>query len=144
MSARLKGRRRAVNALFVDVARWAGEHDGVKGVALVGSYAHGKERMASDVDLMILADNPDALADGDWFVQIGPDARFIRAETWGRVRERRFRLRSGLLVELNFATESWADVPLDEGTRRVLEDGHRILYDTGPLRAAASAVRTDR
>ncbi|MDI9902255.1 nucleotidyltransferase [Rhodococcus sp. IEGM 1409] len=144
MSARLKGRRRAVNALLVEVARWADEHDGVKAVVLVRSYAHGKERMASDLDLMILAENPEALANEGWFVQIRPDAHFVRAASWGPVRERRFRLRSGLLVELNFATESWADVPLDGGTRRVLEDGHRVLYDTGPLRVAASAVRTDR
>lgn len=144
MSARLKGRRRAVNLLLVDVERWADEHDGVKAVALVGSYARGAERMASDLDLMILAENPEALADEGWFVQIRPHARFIRAANWGPVRERRFRLGSGLLVELNFATESWADVPLDGGTRRVLEDGHRILYDTGPLRVAASAVGIDR
>lgn len=144
MSARLKGRRRAVNALLVDVERWAAEHDGVKAVALVGSYAHGRERMASDVDLMILAEDPDALADGNWFVHIRPDVRFVRAANWGPVRERRFRLRSGLLVELNFATPSWADLPHDAGTRRVLEDGHRILYDTGPLRVATSAGRTAR
>jgi predicted nucleotidyltransferase len=144
MSARLKGRRRAVNALLVDVERWAAEHDDVKAVALVGSYARGAERMASDLDLMILADDANALANEDWFVRLRPDARFIRAANWGPVRERRFRLRSGLLVELNFASESWADVPLDAGTRRVLEDGHRILYDTGPLRVAASAVGIDR
>ena len=57
MSARLKGRRRAVNALLVDVERWAAEHDDVKAVALVGSYARGAERMASDFDLMILAED---------------------------------------------------------------------------------------
>ncbi|MCW2089313.1 hypothetical protein [Rhodococcus qingshengii] len=51
---------------------------------------------------------------------------------------------NALLVELNFASESWADLPLDAGTRRVLEDGHRILYDTGPLRVATSAGRTAR
>ena len=62
MSARLKGRRRAVNALLVDVERWAAEHDDVKAVALVGSYARGAERMASDLDLMILADDANALA----------------------------------------------------------------------------------
>jgi predicted nucleotidyltransferase len=144
MSARLKGRRRAVNALIVDVERWAAEHDDVKAVALVGSYARGAERMASDVDLMILAEDPDAVVNGDWFMQIRPNARFVRAANWGPVRERRFRLRSGLLVELNIATESWADVPLDEGTRRVLADGHRILYDTGPLDVATGAARTPR
>lgn len=66
MSARLKGRRRAVNALLVDVERWAAEHDDVKAVALVVLW-RGAERMASDLDLMILADDANALANEDWF-----------------------------------------------------------------------------
>jgi hypothetical protein len=67
-------------------------------------------------------------------------ARLIRTEQWGPVRERRFRLTSGLIVELGIAPSSWADDPLDQGTRRVLRDGHRIVYDTGLLGRAAATV----
>jgi hypothetical protein len=55
--------------------------------------------------------------------------------------ERRYRLRSGLLVEFGFASAGWAVVPLEAGTRRVLEDGHRVLFDDGILTAASEAAK---
>lgn len=96
--------------------------------------------MASDVDLVVLSDSPESLQDAAWFERLQPGARLIRSEAWGPVRERRFRLMSGLILELGVAPSSWADVPLDEGTRRVLSDGHRVLYDTGLLGRAAATV----
>jgi hypothetical protein len=96
--------------------------------------------MASDVDLVVLSDTPDSLEDAAWFRQLEPGARLIRSEVWGPVHERRFRLVSGLIVELGIGPSRWADVPLDEGTRRVLRDGHRVLYDTGLLGRAAATV----
>jgi predicted nucleotidyltransferase len=140
MTARLKGRRRAAQKIISDVAAWAKLDDSVRAVVLVGSYARGAERMASDVDLVVLSDTPGTLHDARWFGQLRPGTRLVRSKAWGPVRERRFRLASGLIVELGIAPASWADVPLDEGTRRVLSDGHRILYDTGPLGRAATAV----
>ena len=43
-------------------------------------------------------------------------------------------------MELGIAPSSWAEVPLDAGTERVLRDGHRILYDTGVMAHASAAV----
>ena len=55
------------------------------------------------------------------------------------------RLRSGLYVESSCVPLSWAAVPLDAGTRRVLADGDRIIYGTGLLRAAVADLElTDR
>ncbi len=96
--------------------------------------------MASDVDLVVLSDNPATLEDAVWFERLRPGARLIRSKVWGPVRERRYRFASGLIVELGIAPSSWADVPLDEGTRRVLSGGHRILYDTGLLGKASATV----
>lgn len=53
MTPRLKGRRRAAQQIISDVATWAKQEDKVRAVALVGSYARGAERMASDVDLAV-------------------------------------------------------------------------------------------
>jgi hypothetical protein len=83
--------------------------------------------MASDVDLVILGDDP--------------GERLVRSQRWGPVQERRYRLRSGLLVEFGFAPVDWAAVPLEAGAQRVLEDGHRVLFDDGTLTAASEAVR---
>ena len=80
---RLKGRQRAVRAVIDDVRAWAAERDDVQAVVLVGSYARRAERMGSDVDLMVLTDDPDRLADSGWFDVLRPGARLIRAMRWG-------------------------------------------------------------
>jgi hypothetical protein len=54
--------------------------------------------------------------------------------------ERRVRLRSGLIVEFGLSTPSWAGVPLDEGTARVLSDGCRIVVDDGTMAAALASI----
>jgi predicted nucleotidyltransferase len=141
MTVRLKGRRREAARVVSEVEEWARADDRVRAAALVGSYARGAERMASDVDLVILADDPDSLTDASWFVALHPGARLVRSQQWGPVQERRYRLRSGLLVEIGFVPVDWAAVPLEAGTRRVLEDGHRVLFDDGILTAASEAVR---
>ena len=140
MTARLKGRRREAERLLGRLTRWGEGEPTVKVVLLVGSYARGSERLASDLDVMILSDEVDRLADSEWFPREFHGARHLRDGDWGPVRERRYRLRSGLQVELDFAPVSWAAVPLDTGTRRVLEDGHRVLYDPSGVVAEAVAI----
>ena len=96
--------------------------------------------MASDLDLVILSDDPGQLIDRDgWWSFLG-DARLIRTQAWGVVVERRLELAPALEVELNIASRTWARVPLDAGTRKVLSDGARPLFDPEGLlqRALAS------
>ena len=142
MTARLKGRRGHAHRLIADLTRWAEQDPGISALCLVGSYARGCERMASDVDVVVLCSELDSysLATG-WFRRLRPDGRLLRLARWGPVQEQRWRLRSGLLAEIGLAAVSWADVPLDAGTRRVLSDGHRILHDPhGTLARAATAL----
>jgi hypothetical protein len=140
MTARLKGRRREAAAVVDAIARWAVGQDSVLAVAVVGSYARGAERMASDVDIVIIAKDPQRFTDVVWFRGLRPRARLIRSMPWGPVLERRMRLPSGLHIELDFAPVTWAAVPLDPGTRRVLGNGHRIISDSGILAAAVAAL----
>lgn len=139
VSARLKGRRRQAELIALDVARWARARDDVEVVALVGSYARGAERMASDVDLVIVTPHFARLAaDASWFEQLRPGSTLIRAMAWGPLLERRYRLRGGLHVELGLVSPTWAALPLDPGRRRVLSDGHTVLYDAHGLFSRAS------
>ncbi len=121
------------------VAGWAKRQEDVTALALVGSYAYDRPRMGSDVDLVLVSTDPDRHVHGiDWILPFDSQARLIRFATWGPLMERRVRLRSGLQVELGVVPVSWASVPLDSGTAKVLRDGCRILHD--PERVLENAV----
>jgi hypothetical protein len=48
---------------------------------------------------------------------------------------------NGLEVEYNFCERSWAAIPVDEGTRRVANDGLKILFDRkGKFAALQNAI----
>jgi hypothetical protein len=69
--------------------------------------------------------------------------RLIRRQDWGPLREIRLVRPSGFEVELGVAPLSWAGTdPVDAGTFRVINDGHRIVHDPdGSLAALANACR---
>jgi uncharacterized protein len=116
------------------VTAWAKLRSDIRGVALVGSHARGQPRADSDVDLLLLAENPSRFRDPAWLADLDlPPARW-RDEEYGPVWSRRVWLASGDEIELSFAPLSWADVsPIDPGTRKVVSDGCRILYDPDGL-----------
>jgi predicted nucleotidyltransferase len=130
VEACLEVRRRDVRRLLADVTDWARSRDDVDAVALVGSYARDQASMSSDVDVVVLTRAYADLADDvGWFLDLRPGSALIRSASWGPLLERRFRLTSGLVVELGLAPPTWARRPLDPGTRRVLRDGHQVLHD---------------
>jgi uncharacterized protein len=108
----------------------------IRGVALIGSRATWKSRAHSDIDLVLLTTDPGGFRSDlswvgaiDWLDLATADLRWSD-EDYGVVWSRRISLGPGLEVELSFAPLSWASTaPLDAGTRRVVADGCRILYD---------------
>jgi hypothetical protein len=50
-------------------------------------------------------------------------------ENWGEVETIRVFYKGAVEVEYNFSTPDWSDLPVDEGTRRVVNDGMKILFD---------------
>lgn len=138
MTARLKGRRRRAEEAISIATSWASAQAPVTGLALVGSYAYGRPKMASDVDLVVLTSVPGLYVCGlSWIEALYPGAHLIRTTIWGPVTELRLRLKTGLQVEVGITRPAWADVPLDPGTARVLSDGCRILYDSEGLLESA-------
>jgi predicted nucleotidyltransferase len=119
-----------VDGLLGSIVEWAAGRTDIEGVALVGSWARGSARDDSDVDVVILTTQPSLyLANNDWSIGLGVTS-LSRAISWGALTERRARVGSGLDVEFGIAMPSWAGIdPVDPGTRRVVADGLRILYD---------------
>jgi predicted nucleotidyltransferase len=108
---------------------WVGKQQDIEGLALAGSHARNAATEQSDVDLIILTSERDAyFRNVDWLSQFG-EVESFKKETWGVVETIRATYTTGLEVEYNFADPTWADVPVDPGTRRVVKEGFRILFD---------------
>ncbi|MCE7002743.1 nucleotidyltransferase domain-containing protein [Kibdelosporangium philippinense] len=123
-----------INEILDRVVSWARARVDIAGVLLVGSYARDAARPDSDVDIVILTEIPDQYTEG-WYdeVEIGP---LTRNQAWGPITEWRLISSSGLEVEFGVGSPDWALTdPVDAGTRRVVADGARILYDPKGLLA---------
>jgi uncharacterized protein len=119
-----------VAAVAASVVRWALARPDVRAVGMAGSEARGEARPDSDLDLVVVVDDPESLRAGEEAAAALPGGAVeVRTREWGPVLERRFRLPNGLEVELGLAPASWAAVPVDVGTARVVADGFRVLSD---------------
>src|SRR5438045_6092005 len=118
-----------VDAFLEKFTCWAKEQSDIEGAALIGSYAGGMATENSDVDLMILTTSASRYLDNkEWLSMFGEIAR-SQNETWGVVETVRAFYRTGLEIEYNFAAPSWAAIPINAGTRRVVNDGLQVLFD---------------
>ena len=118
--------------VILDFAR---SNDHILALGLCGSHASGKARPDSDIDLSILVEDQQLFKKTDWIAQvdfgkINEKIASLRDEVYGVVWSRHILLTSQTEIEFSFADKSWADIEnLDEGTRKVVSDGYKILYD---------------
>jgi len=131
-----------VEELLKNLREW-GRERALLGVARVGSNACGIARPESDVLLVILLDDPLALAgDADWMARFG-SVRRVSDEDWGPIKAKRVHYADGNVVEFAFASPEWAATePCDAGTLAVVKSGVRVVYDPKSLlRNLAIAAR---
>jgi uncharacterized protein len=112
------------------VAAWAAGRSDLLGAGLAGSRF-----------VLVVEDVTAYTQRADWVEELGAE-RVVRTRRWGPLTERLLLLSDGGELELGIVEPSWvAVVPLDPGTRRVVEEGFRILHDPhGLLEALVSAV----
>ena len=138
MSIVLDQRYEELRALEARAIRWARERTDVAAIVLVGSFARNAARPDSDIDLILLVDDPEQLnTDTRWLADLAPDAQPLRTGHWGPVTEHRVASATGLEIEFGITAPTWADLPLDPGTAKVLSDGARPIYDPNQVVAAA-------
>lgn len=129
-----------------DIKKWAEGQNDIQAVFLVGSHARGEAHEDSDVDLVLLTDQPSKyLEDGSFLKSYGEIARVDR-EVWGRLTSLRVWYQDGLEVDLGISTPDWiTERPLDAGTFRVISDGAKVLVDRmGGLEELALSVKKER
>jgi uncharacterized protein len=136
-----KVREREVDRLVATVAPFADRRPDIRAVALIGSWARRSARMDSDVDFVLLTDDPLAYIEHDgWASQLGADS-VVRTKRWGVMTERRFTLPSGLEVDAGVVLPSWAQTnPLDAGAVRVVLNGLVPVYDPNDVLASLVAA----
>ncbi len=118
---------------FLDqVVQWAGSQADIWAVLLVGSYARQAAKDTSDIDLVLLSDDPaQFLKDTRWSGQFGQVER-QQMEDYGLLVSLRVWYRGGSEVEFGISSPAWASLPMDAGTKEVLEDGYLLLYERTP------------
>lgn len=118
-----------IEAFLREVTRWASSQMDVLALALVGSHARGSAREASDLDLVLICTRPaDYLQNTDWVDQFGSVSK-QQVEDYGLLTSLRVWYKDGPEVEFGLTDTRWAALPLDEGTRRVMADGLRVLFE---------------
>jgi predicted nucleotidyltransferase len=123
----------SVNRFLDEFAAWAAAQPDIVAVALVGSYARNAATETSDIDLVIIASQPETyLQDVAWTRQFG-QVRQCQIEDYGKVTSIRVWYTDGREVEYGITDASWAALPLDEGTHRVISDGMRVLFEREPI-----------
>lgn len=119
-----------IKPFLTQLIYWAQQQESIQAVALVGSYARGKEKKDSDIDLMIIVKDPQMyIADEKWIYLFG-EVEKIQNEVWTQVKTKRVFYKDGLEIEFNFDKDTWVKSrPIDSGTKRVVNDGMQILID---------------
>jgi predicted nucleotidyltransferase len=121
-------------AQFLNViTRWASTQGDILALALVGSYAREAATETSDVDLVIIALDPQRyLENTDWIRRFGMVEK-QQAEDYGVLTSVRVWYRDRSEIEYGLTDERWSALPLDEGTRQVIAGGMRVLFERGDI-----------
>jgi hypothetical protein len=128
--------RSCIARSLLAVARWAQRQPDVRAAAVVGSWARGTARRASDVDFVFVSARPKARRlSAQWAASLSTRAfgsalrrRVVRR--YGVAWSLHAQLHAGRELELTFVPRSWAALhPVDAGTARVVKDGMLVLHD---------------
>ena len=139
------------DAIVNAVADWAICREDIRAMALIGSWARGNPHHGSDIDLLLMSDRADEYrAPQEWLAEIdferaGYGVASSQDASYGVVWSCHVAMVPSGMVELTFARRSWAQLDtVDAGTRRVVKDAFRIIFDKdGALANLVSVVMAE-
>lgn len=111
------------------ITEWGEKDPQVEAIVLVGSFARKTNKPDSDIDVCLITDFKEELLYKISFIHIFGLVKNYVIEYWGACTSIRVWFEEGEEVEFGLVKPSWYSIPLDAGTRRILEDGYRILVD---------------
>lgn len=115
--------------LISTIQKWAPFQPDLIAMALVGSCARGTDTDTSDIDLVLITNDPLRYLRSDaWASDFGEIHR-SQIERYSKVTSLRAFYRDGPEVEFGITTPDWITLPLDPGTRQVLKDGTVVLFE---------------
>jgi len=119
---------------FIDpFVGWAKRQPDIQAVALVGSYARSAASETSDIDIMLLVDNPKIfITDSGWLNRFG-NVEQQHIEDYGMVASLRVWYNNGYEVEFGVTTPDWGQSPDDLETQSVIRDGMIIPFERNNL-----------
>jgi hypothetical protein len=132
--------------IVAPVVAWAERRSDILGLAVAGPWARGTASGDSDIDLILLAAEPQAFRTSDWLDEIrwpaGRVADWHDAE-YGVAWSRHLQLMLPCEIEFTFCSPAWAEIdPVDAGTAQVVSGGCRVLLDKSAMFKRLLAVNT--
>lgn len=110
----------------------------------MGSHAREEARSDSDIDLVVICNNPiQLLKDLNWLEYFGKVMKY-NIEDWGAIQSIRTFYQDGQEIEFGITSPKWAAHPIDTGTQKVLSDGAKILIDKNDLLAKLINLAEDK
>ena len=99
----------------------------------MGSYACGRATERSDVDLVVLVEQPGKYLHNRAWARAFGNVLNEQVEDYGNLISLRIHYEDQLEVEYGLTDENWAAAPLNEGTREVICGGMTVLFERGFL-----------
>ena len=96
---------------------------------MVGSYAKGTYIETSDIDLVIITSNKEEMLKNQEFINLFGDVNKSQIEYYGACTSIRVWYMDGKEVEIGIVDLTWIEKPLDKGTKKVLNDGFKVIID---------------
>ena len=129
---------------FIDgIPNWARKQSRILCIGLCGSHANGTARPDSDIDLVLVCENPiQFLGDKQWLSDFGSYTS-LALEDYGRVQSLRVHYTNNIEVEFGITGTDWIALPLDDDTKRVMQGGFKALYDPSERLGKALATIQD-
>jgi predicted nucleotidyltransferase len=134
-----------VQNLLKEIKNWAHKNNDLDSLLLVGSYASNKARQDSDIDLVLIFNDLNKYVNNlDWIKEFREIVKY-EIEYWGRVISVRAWYKNGIEVEFGITSTEWSEIPVDNGTFRVVSNGSKILVDKSKkLRQLLLEVKKER